>query len=94
MGITETAATTTTGLGAANAVESKQILSLEVFQDIFKHVEPDVQIDAFEVRTLRASTKHSVMKSFPPTYLHIHMYFCSWPRAPTGVTTIRPPFIA
>ncbi|EDX12484.1 GD19214 [Drosophila simulans] len=50
MGITETAAaTTTTGLGAANAVESKQILSLEVFQDIYKHVEPDVQIDAFEL---------------------------------------------
>ncbi|EDV48640.1 uncharacterized protein LOC6551938 [Drosophila erecta] len=49
MGITETAATTTTGLGAANAVESKQILSLEVFQDIFKHVEPEVQIDAFEL---------------------------------------------
>ncbi|XP_039490762.1 uncharacterized protein LOC120451283 isoform X1 [Drosophila santomea] len=49
MGITETAATTTTGLGAANAMESKKILSLEVFQDIFKHVEPEVQIDAFEL---------------------------------------------
>jgi len=53
MGITETAATTTTttGMGAANAVEGKQILSLEAFQDIFKHVEPEVQIDAFEVST-------------------------------------------
>lgn len=55
MGITgESAAATTAGMGAANgatgsAVEGKPILSLETFQDIFKHVEPDVQIDAFEV---------------------------------------------
>ncbi|KAH8277123.1 hypothetical protein KR026_005632 [Drosophila bipectinata] len=55
MGITgESAAATTAGMGAANgaagsAVEGKPILSLEAFQDIFKHVEPDVQIDAFEL---------------------------------------------
>ncbi|KAH8291907.1 hypothetical protein KR054_002036 [Drosophila jambulina] len=53
MGITEAATPTTTGMGAANngasAVEGKQILSLEMFQDIFKHAEPDVQIDAFEL---------------------------------------------
>ncbi|KAH8367572.1 hypothetical protein KR200_007110 [Drosophila serrata] len=53
MGITEAATPTTTGMGAANngasAAEGKQILSLEMFQDIFKHAEPDVQIDAFEL---------------------------------------------
>ncbi|EDW38444.1 GL12598 [Drosophila persimilis] len=53
MGITTETATTATGMGAANGgaadVESKQILSLEVFQELFKHVEPDVEIDAFEL---------------------------------------------
>ncbi|KAL7729583.1 hypothetical protein ACLKA6_007867 [Drosophila palustris] len=50
MGITETpktAATTTTGTGAA--CENKQILTLDIFQEIFKHVEPEVQIEAFEL---------------------------------------------
>lgn len=50
MGITETpktATTTTTSTEAAN--ESKKVLTLATFQDIFKHVEPEVRIEAFEV---------------------------------------------
>ncbi|XP_034487244.1 uncharacterized protein LOC117791567 [Drosophila innubila] len=50
MGITETpktAATTTTGTGTA--CENKPILTLDIFQEIFKRVEPEVQIEAFEL---------------------------------------------
>lgn len=53
MGITETpktattTTTTTTTTEAAN--ESKKVLTLATFQDIFKHVEPEVRIEAFEV---------------------------------------------
>ncbi|XP_060646929.1 uncharacterized protein LOC132784998 [Drosophila nasuta] len=65
MGITETpktaAATTTTTIAIAAttaaagtttttaASENKQILTLDIFQEIFKHVEPDVQIETFEL---------------------------------------------
>ncbi|TDG39810.1 hypothetical protein AWZ03_013764 [Drosophila navojoa] len=54
MGITETpktaAATTTTTATSTEAVnESKKVLTLATFQDIFKHVEPEVRIEAFEL---------------------------------------------
>ncbi|XP_064551987.1 uncharacterized protein LOC135437838 [Drosophila montana] len=53
MGIPETpktaATTTTTTTGTEAANESKNALTLCTFQEIFKHVEPEVQIEAFEL---------------------------------------------
>ncbi|KAH8414168.1 hypothetical protein KR222_010708 [Zaprionus bogoriensis] len=51
MGITETpktAATTTTKDSTAVG-EGEKVLTLSTFQELFKHVEPDVQIEAFEL---------------------------------------------
>lgn len=51
MGITETpktaAGTTTTVTVGASGTE--KVLTLDTFQELYKHVDPDVQIEAFKV---------------------------------------------
>ncbi|EDV91147.1 uncharacterized protein LOC6568254 [Drosophila grimshawi] len=49
MGITETPKTGAATTGNAAANESKNVLTLDTFQEIFKCVEPEVQIEAFEL---------------------------------------------
>lgn len=53
MGITElpktAAGTTTTTTVTAGASGTEKVLTLDTFQELYKHVDPDVQIEAFKV---------------------------------------------
>lgn len=50
MGVTETSPTMATGTGSGHSGSHSSKLTLDVFNDIFKCVEPEIEIVSFEVR--------------------------------------------